>query len=198
MFTGIVETTGQVVSARKNRGGSRRLVVSSTMDMGRVPLGASVAVNGVCLTVVARKGKQFEADVGPETMALTTLGGVRKGSAVHLERPLRMGAELGGHLVSGHVDGLGTLVKRKAHGDALELCFRLPAALSDHLATKGSIAIDGVSLTVNKVKGRKFWVTLVPHTLEVTFLGELAQGDHVNIETDLIAKHIVKLVKRHG
>jgi riboflavin synthase len=195
MFTGIVEGTGRVEALRPRRGGSRRLVVSAPFDLKRLPMGASIAVDGVCLTVVARRGRRFEADLGPETLARTTLGDLQVGGSVHLERPLRAGDPLGGHLVAGHVDGVGRLEHRRARGDALELHLRAPAEVAPYLAPKGSVAVDGVSLTVNQVRGPRFSVTLIPHTLAVTHLGERRAGDRVNIEADLIAKQIARLMK---
>lgn len=206
MFTGIVEAIGKVEAigpppppARRagngaRAAGSRRLVVSGPLDLSGLPLGASIAVNGVCLTVVARRGRRFQADLGPETLALTTLGALRPGDRVHLERPLRAGDPLGGHLVAGHVDGVGRVERRRPEGDALTLRVAAPRALARYLAPKGSITVDGVSLTVNRVEGAAFQVTLIPHTLAVTCLGERQVGDRVNIEADLIAKHIARLV----
>jgi riboflavin synthase len=200
VFTGIVEATGKVESLRANGSGKsrrnvgKRLTVSTALDLSRLPLGASIAVNGVCLTVVARKGRRFEADLGPETLARTTLGSLRVGSRVHLERPLNLGDPLGGHLVAGHVDAVGRVEVVRKHGEALELRIATPAALAPLLAPKGSVALDGVSLTVNEVSRKGFSVMLIPHTLSVTGLGERRAGDRVNIETDLIAKHIARLV----
>jgi riboflavin synthase len=194
VFTGIVETTGRIAALRAGAKGTRRLAVSSKLDLGSVPLGGSVAVDGVCLTVVARRGRRFEADLGPETLALTTLGERREGDRVHLERPLRLGDPLGGHLVAGHVDGVGRLEATRRRGDALELDISVPAELAAYLAPKGSVAVDGASLTVNRVAGRRFSVTLIPHTLAVTKLGELRAGGRVNIEADLLAKHVARLL----
>ena len=196
MFTGIVEATGQVESLRPTAKGTRRLAVKTTaaLDLASVPLGGSIAVDGVCLTLVARRGRRFEADLGPETLALTTLGARAAGDRVHLERPLRMGDPLGGHLVAGHVDGMGHVTRLRRHGDALELVIAAPAELTPYLAAKGSVAVDGVSLTVNRVDGATFSVTLIPHTLAVTKLGNLAAGDRVNIEADLLAKHVARIL----
>jgi riboflavin synthase len=195
VFTGIVETTGVVAALRPLARGTRRIAISSDLPLQTVPRGGSIAVNGVCLTLVARRGRRFEADLGPETLALTTLGKLTSGARVHLERPLRMGDPLGGHLVSGHVDGVGTVVRAKHHGDALELEVRTPAALLGYLAPKGSIAVDGVSLTVNRVQKGVFSVTLIPHTLAVTDLGARRPGDAVNLEVDLLAKHVARLLE---
>lgn len=196
MFTGIVEAIGRVEALRPGRGGTRRVAIASPLDLAPVPQGGSIAVDGVCLTVVARRGRRFEADLGLETLARTTLGRLRVGSRVHLERPLRLGDPLGGHLVTGHVDGIGRVEARQGHGEALGLRIAAPAALAPLLAPKGSVAVDGVSLTVNTVAGRVFSVMLIPHTLAVTRLGERRAGDRVNIEADLIAKHLHRLVKQ--
>jgi riboflavin synthase len=198
VFTGIVEATGTVESLRVGGGGSRRLVVSTSLKVAKLPLGASIAVSGVCLTIVARKTRRkeavFEADLGPETLACTNLGALKTGDHVHLERPLRLGDPLGGHLVSGHVDGLGRIEARRKRGDALELRISVPPQLRMFLAPKGSVTVDGVSLTVNEVAGGTFSVMLIPHTLSVTRLGERRVGSRVNIEVDLIAKHIARLM----
>lgn len=198
MFTGIVEAIGNVEDLRARPRGTRRLVVSTKLPVAKLPLGASIAVSGACLTVVARKKgarrQSFEADLGPETLAKTTLGELRTGDRVHLERPLRLGDPLGGHLVSGHVDAVGEIRGVKKQDDALTLRIAVPVALAHLLAEKGSVTVDGVSLTVNAVAANVFSVTLIPHTLEVTCLGERRAGDRVNIETDLIAKHIARLI----
>ena len=197
MFTGIIEATG-TVAALDQREGVVRLVVTTELDVGGLPLGASIAVDGVCLTVIDRASgrplNSFAADLGPETLACTTLGALRPGARVHLERPLRLGDALGGHLVSGHVDGVGAVVSRRAVGDALELELRAPESVVATLVTKGSITVAGASLTINTVAGDRFGVTLIPHTLAVTTLGALAVGGPVNLEGDLIAKHVDRLV----
>jgi riboflavin synthase len=193
MFTGIIEATGTVGALEKREGGVR-LTVTTELDVGSLPLGASIAVDGVCLTVVDRAPGRFAADLGPETLACTTLGALAPGARVHLERPLRLGDALGGHLVSGHVDGVGTLVARRPVGDSLELDIAAPASVASTLVPKGSITVAGASLTINTVAGERFGVTLIPHTLAVTNLGTLAVGAPVNLEGDLIAKHVDRLV----
>jgi riboflavin synthase len=202
MFTGIVEKTGTVESIARAQPEhpAARLTVSTQLDLAGVGLGASIAVDGVCLTVVdldVARGR-FAADLGPETLMLTTLGSMEPGAPVHLERPLRLGAELGGHLVTGHVDAVGLIVARRENGSALDLEISVPANVGRAIAPKGSIAVDGVSLTVNVLADLAgaviFGVTLIPHTLAVTKLGEKAIGGAVNIETDLIAKHVERLV----
>ena len=214
MFTGIIEATGTVAALDRREGGVR-LAVETELDVGSLPLGASIAVDGVCLTVVERAAgvdltptptpsspsmNRFSADLGPETLARTTLGALVPGARVHLERPLRLGDALGGHLVSGHVDGVGTITARRAVGDALELEVRAPASVVPTLVPKGSITVAGASLTINTVAGDRFGVTLIPHTLAVTTLGALDVGASVNLEGDLIAKHVDRLVREriHG
>jgi riboflavin synthase len=197
LFTGIVEGIGKIETIRAQAGGSRRISVSTALEVSKLPIGASIAVNGVCLTVVTRRARRFEADVGPETLRVTTFADLQAGDRVHLERPLRVGDPLGGHLVAGHVDGVGRIKTRKPVGDALALRITAPAALADYLAPKGSVTVDGVSLTVNEVEGSTFAVMLIPHTLIATSLGERKTGDRVNIEADLIAKHVARLVKPH-
>jgi riboflavin synthase len=193
MFTGIIEATG-TVSALDRREGGVRLAVATELDVGGLPLGASIAVDGVCLTVIERAAGRFAADLGPETLACTTLGALRPGARVHLERPLRVGDALGGHLVSGHVDGVGTIVGRREVGDSLELEVSAPETIVATLVPKGSITVAGASLTINVVTDNRFQVTLIPHTLAVTTLGGLAVGAPVNLEGDLIAKHVDRLV----
>ncbi len=194
MFTGIVETTGRVEFARTQPGGSRRVRIVSDLNLRTVPIGGSVAVNGVCLTAVAKRGRWFEADLGPETLAVTTLGSLVATDQVHLERPLRAGDPLGGHLVAGHVDGMGRVKSARAVGDAFELVVTAPKALAALITAKGSISIDGVSLTVNRVRGGSFQVMLIPHTLTVTTLGQRRAGDPVNLEVDMLAKQVARLL----
>jgi len=197
MFTGIIEAFGVVESIQRvelKQAPVVRLVVVTDLDVETLPIGASIAVDGVCLTIVERAVGHFSADLGPETLALTTLGALESGSRVHLERPLKVGDPLGGHMVLGHVDIMGTVVSRRAVGAALELEISTPADLARFLAAKGSIAVDGVSLTINTVVGDVFSVMLIPHTLEATKLGDKQAGDTVNLEADMIVKHIDRLV----
>jgi riboflavin synthase len=196
MFTGIIEATGTVKALDRREGGVR-VSIATELDVAALPLGASIAVDGVCLTVVDRapgRPQSFSADLGPETLACTTLGALAPGARVHLERPLRLGDALGGHLVSGHVDGVGLVTSRREVGSALELEIRAPASVVPTLVPKGSITVAGASLTINAVAGDRFAVTLIPHTLAVTGLGALAVGASVNLEGDLIAKHVDRLV----
>jgi riboflavin synthase len=197
MFTGIIQGLGTVaeVDAGKDL---RRLVVATDLlvglPVGELAPGASIAVDGVCLTVTSRARGHFAADVGPETLARTTLGRLHVGDRVHLERPLAAGDPLGGHLVAGHVDGTGKVAAARRRGDSLELDVVAPDELGRLLCPKGSIAVDGVSLTINTVEGARFGVTLIPHTLAVTTLGERAVGAPVNLEADLIAKHLERMM----
>ena len=199
MFTGIVEGIGKVESLRVGAGATRRLTVKTNLEVGKLPIGASIAVNGACLTIVARRSGRpstFQADVGPETIACTTLGGLGPGQRVHLEPALRLGDSLGGHMMSGHVDGTGRVESARKQAGTLALRVAAPDELATYLFKKGSIAIDGVSLTINQVEGSSFEVLLIPHTLEVTLLGELRAGSRVNLEADMIAKQVARFVER--
>ncbi len=184
---------------RAGAGNTRRLTVKTSLEVGQLPLGASIAVNGACLTIVARRTgrpSMFQADVGPETLACTTLGALGPGARVHLEPALRLGDPLGGHMMSGHVDGTGRVESARKQASTLVLRVAAPDELAPFLFTKGSIAVDGVSLTVNRVEGASFEVLLIPHTLEVTLLGELRAGGRVNLEADMIAKQVARFVER--
>ena len=196
MFTGIVSDVGQVIEMTR-KGDIARLVVDSGYDPAGFALGASVANAGVCLTVVScaprEGGARLAFDVGAETLAVTTLGALAPGARVNLERPLRIGDELGGHLVSGHVDGLAEIVARGDFEGMAKFRFRAPAALSRFIATKGSVALDGTSLTVNAVAGDEFEALLIPHTLAVTTWGERRVGDRVNLEVDQMARYAARL-----
>jgi riboflavin synthase len=194
MFTGIVLATGQV-TAISERGGDLELGVDAAgLDSARLGLGDSVSVQGVCLTVTRRQGSCFFADVSRETMAKTTLGALKAGSRANLEPSLRAGDALGGHIVSGHVDGMAKLVHTADDARSWRMQFELAAPLMRFVAPKGSICIDGVSLTVNNVESTRFDVNIIPHTLKVTTLGELRIGDAVNIEIDVIARYVERLM----
>jgi riboflavin synthase len=202
VFTGIVQGIGKVESLRAGAAGTRRLTVKTDLDVGKLPVGASIAVNGTCLTIVARRTgrpSSFQADLGPETLACTTLGSLATGARVHLEPALGLGDPLGGHMMSGHVDGTGTLERATKQGGTFVLRIGAPAEVASYLFHKGSIAVDGVSLTINAVAGASFEVLLIPHTLAVTLLGELRPGSRVNLEADMIAKQVARFVERtHG
>jgi riboflavin synthase len=193
MFTGLVATTG-TLAARSPRGPGARLTIQARFDDGALVMGESIAVDGACLSVDAIHLDGFEVDASPETLARTTLGRLGAGSRVHLERAMRASDRLGGHLVSGHIDGLGTLVERRAEGDCLAMAFRVPAELARFVAEKGSISVDWVSLTVNAVHRDRFEVMLIPQTLEKTKLGALAPGQTVNLEVDLVARYVARLI----
>jgi len=193
MFTGLIEDLGTLRELR--RGSSQvRLTVETAIPAAELHLGDSVAVNGICLTVVDIGHGSFTADVSPETLECSTLGDLSAGSRVNLERALRLSDRLGGHLVSGHVDAIATISERIEDRNAIRFTFRLPAAVNRFVAEKGSVAIDGISLTVNAVSDDTFAVAVIPHTLAMTTLREKKSGDRVNIETDLIARYIARLL----
>jgi riboflavin synthase len=193
MFTGIVTDLGTVRSVAA--ADSTRFEIATAYDMSTVAIGASIACAGVCLTVVDRGADSFVVDVSNETLARTTLGGWKRGQRINLERPLRAGDELGGHIVSGHVDAVSYVIDRKPDGASVRFTFALPAPLAGYLAPKGSITVDGVSLTVNEVEEGLFGVNLIPHTLEVTSLGTLQAGASVNIEIDVVARYLARLIR---
>ena len=197
MFTGIVEGTGTVAAvAVADGGGGARLEVEAPFLAGDLRLGESVAVNGCCLTVAEPTSGGFAADLVAETLRRTALGGLAAGDAVNLERPLALGGRLGGHLVQGHVDGVARVLERKPVGEGEEVRVELPPDLERYVVEKGSIAVDGVSLTVAGVGPGWFAVALVPHTLEVTTLGRRRPGDPVQLEVDVVAKYVERLVVR--
>ena len=193
MFTGLVESLGDVKEVRPD-GDGRDLVIAAAMA-AELAIGESVAVNGACLTVVARDGDTFRFQAGPETLRRTNLGELRPGDRVNLERSLRLSDRLGGHLVQGHVDGLGSIASRERQGEWETIGFACPSALARQMVSKGSIAVDGVSLTLVDVAADRFSVALIPHTLAVTTLGFKPIGASVNLETDLIAKYVGKLLE---
>jgi riboflavin synthase len=194
MFTGIIKAVGALASVEE-RGGDRRLTITAAgFDFAGLRLGDSIAVNGVCLTAVVTGPDRFSADVSRETLALTTLGELAAGSAVNLEPALTLATPLGGHLVSGHVDGVGQLISRQPEARSTRMRFRLPAELQRYVARKGSVCIDGTSLTVNDVDQDTFGVNIVPHTLENTIMGGYVQDTAVNIEVDLIARYLERLM----
>lgn len=194
MFTGIVTGLGRIAALEKNRG-DRRLTIETPAGFlkGSRP-GDSIAVNGVCLTVAGARGRRFTADVSVETLSATTAGSWGPGDQLNLEKALALGQPLGGHLVSGHVDGVGRLVSKKRDARSWRMEFSLPKPLARYVARKGSVCIDGVSLTVNRIKGLRFGVNIVPHTHQSTTLGRLQPGAPVNIEVDLIARYLERLI----
>jgi len=196
MFTGIILAKGRVASLVE-RGGDLELGVDAAgLDVARIAIGDSICVQGACLTVTRKQGVCFFADVSRETMAKTTLAKLSVGAHVNLEPSLRAGDALGGHLVSGHVDALGTLRRMSEDARSWRMEFELPADLSRFVAAKGSICINGVSLTVNQVAGLNFDVNIIPHTFAVTTLGELRLGDEVNIEIDVVARYLERLMTK--
>lgn len=195
MFTGLIEGVGSLLS-RETRGGDARLRFGTgTLPFADANLGESVSVNGVCLTVVAFDASSFEADASNETLSLTTLGGLDIGRAINLERATRPSDRLGGHLVSGHVDGVGRVVEIREDARAQRWTFSAPAALLKYIAQKGSICVDGVSLTVNAVDGDGFEVALIPHTVSHTAFSQTRVGDAVNLEVDLVARYVERLMQ---
>jgi riboflavin synthase len=194
MFTGLVEALGTVRAVTPEEAGTL-LQIREPGIAQDLPLGASVAVNGVCLTVVAHQQDSFSFQAGPETLRLTNLGELQPGESVNLERSLRVGDRLGGHIVQGHVDGLGRLERRERQGDWEMLWFACPPELARFMVHKGSIAVDGVSLTLVDVSSASFSVALIPHTLAVTTLGQKGPGATVNLETDLFAKYVFKCME---
>lgn len=195
MFTGIIKCIGTVAALEPVGGDTRIVIDTGAADLGAIALGDSIAVSGVCLTATDLEAGRFAADVSQETLSLTTLGGLDVGSRVNLEPALRAGEPLGGHLVSGHVDGFGALESRTADARSWRLAFSVPAHLSRFFAPKGSVCVDGISLTVNEVEDTGFGVNIVPHTMEHTTLADRAVGDRVNLEIDVIARYLARLTE---
>lgn len=198
MFTGIVKATG-TLQTLEPRGGDLRLeIVSDGLDFAAANPGDSIAVNGVCLTAVELSDAGFAADASRETMSLTTLGQLRPGARVNLEPALTLGTPLGGHLVSGHVDGIGEVLSVREEARSWRYELGVPAELARYIARKGSVCTDGVSLTVNEVDGERFGVNIVPHTFEETTIGQWRPGSRVNLEVDLIARYLERLLSASG
>jgi len=194
MFTGIVASMGVLMQRSSVDGGCRLHISCGELDIGNCLPGDSIAVSGVCLTMLEPSQSGFYADVSRESLELTTLGGLQQGDHINLELALALQDRLGGHMVSGHVDGKGRLLSRRPDGSAQRFEFEVPENLAKYVARKGSICVNGVSLTVNKVDGVRFSVCLIPHTLDVTTLGLLQAGDEVNLEVDLIARYLERLL----
>jgi riboflavin synthase len=196
MFTGIVTDIGQIRHLEKR--GDTHLVIGTNYDVEKVDLGASISCSGICLTVVGKgtsKDRWFSATASEETLSKTTLGEWKVGDQINLERPMRVGDELGGHIVSGHIDGVAETLSVTPEGESIRMMFQAPTALSRFIAAKGSVALDGVSLTVNEVDGNKFGVNIIPHTSQVTTFGRQKPGAKVNLEIDLLARYVARLVK---
>ena len=194
MFTGIVTDIGEVMETERR--GDLRARIGTGYDVGRVDIGASIACDGVCLTVIAlgtSPRNWFDVQISAETVSKTNLSGWQVGSVINLERALKVGDELGGHIVSGHVDGVAEVVGVTPEGDSLRVRFRAPEALAKFIAPKGSIALNGTSLTVNEVEGAEFGINFIPHTRAVTTWGTVALGDRVNLEVDTMARYVARL-----
>lgn len=194
MFTGIIEAVGKIVRTESRGGDMRATVSTGNLSMKEKSLGESIAVNGVCLTAVEFGPNFFVADVSRETLSRTTLGKLETGQSVNLERALLPTTRLGGHLVSGHVDGIGRITEKKNDGRSWRFRIEAPAALSRYIAEKGSICLDGISLTVNDIHDSNFGVNIVPHTLQATTLSELGVGSEINLEVDLLARYVERLL----
>ena len=193
MFTGIITDMGEIRAIEQR--GDLRVRIASGYDMAGVDLGASIACDGVCLTVVDKGVDWFDVDVSAETVSKTNLGTWAPGRAVNLERALKVGDELGGHIVSGHVDGLAEVIAVADEGDSTRVMLRAPADLARFIAPKGSVALNGTSLTVNEVSGRDFGINFIPHTKQVTTWGRVAVGDQVNLEIDTLARYVARLAE---
>ena len=192
MFTGIVADLGHV--KRLRRGEILELTIATAFDPAAIPIGASIACSGACLSVVAVEPGAFSAQVSAETLACTTIGQWREGTPVNLERALRLGDEMGGHLVLGHVDGVARIIERRPEAQSVRFAFEAPVVLMPFIAPKGSAALDGVSLTINEVSGFRFGVNIVPHTLARTNFGDARPGQAMNLEVDMIARYVARLL----
>ncbi len=195
MFTGLITDVGRLRSRRPLEKGAR-IEIETSYPMADVAIGASIACSGVCLTVVDKGADWFAVDVSAETLAMTTLDDWGKGRHINLERALRLGDELGGHIVSGHIDGVAEVTARTADGEATRFTIRPPVALARYIAPKGSVTLDGVSLTVNEVGAAEFGVCIIPHTAEMTTLGDVGPGARVNLEIDMLARYVARLLEK--
>lgn len=198
MFTGIIQSVGRIAALTPKGGDVRLKVAAGKLDMGQVALGDSIAVNGVCLTVTEFDAGHFTVDCSRETLGLTTLGHLQVGSPVNLEPALTLSTPLGGHLVSGHVDGMGRVESRAEDARSTTFWVCAPSELSRYIARKGSITVDGVSLTVNDVDGDRFRLTIIPHTLTETIMGDYRAGSEVNLEIDVVARYLERLLQAQG
>ncbi len=197
MFTGIVTDIGEVKEARHGNGGLV-LTVATAYETSAIALGASIGCSGVCLTVVTKERGLFTVEASAETLACSTLGDWREGTRINLEQAMKLGDEMGGHLVLGHVDGVAKIVDQRPDGESVRFTFEAPANLAPYIASKGSVALDGVSLTVNEVDGATFGVNIIPHTLSHTVLGDAGPGTRMNLEIDLIARYVERLLDARG
>ncbi|MFI4967857.1 MAG: riboflavin synthase [Gammaproteobacteria bacterium] len=194
MFTGIIQAVGKVETLMPQGGDLRLSIGTGDLPMQDVKLGDSICVSGCCLTVIAKRDKAFDADVSRESLSLTTLGDLRLGSPVNLEKALTLGTPLGGHLVSGHVDGLGTVKSRREEARSVRFDIQVPQALKQYIVHKGSVCVDGVSLTVNAIQDDTFDVNIIPHTMDHTVFGNYQPGSKVNLEVDVIARYVERLL----
>lgn len=192
MFTGIVTDLGRV--RRMRRGALTEMTIATRFDTEAIAIGASIACSGACLTVIAVEGGAFTVQASAETLACTTIGGWMEGTVVNLEQSLRLSDELGGHLVSGHVDGLARIAERRPEAESVRFSFEAPSDLMRFIAPKGSVTLDGVSLTVNEVSGNRFGVNIIPHTLTYTNFSEAQAGQQMNLEVDMIARYVARLL----
>ncbi len=199
MFTGIVEELGVVKIMEKSLAGARLVILAKTI-LNDLEQGASVSVNGACLTVVeaSKETQQFALDVSPETLGVTTLGTLAPGSPVNLERAMKLSDRIGGHLVSGHVDAIGMIAGRQQEGNAIVLTIQAPPEILRYCVPKGSITVDGISMTINEVQDNAFTLAVIPHTAKATTLGIKQSGDHVNLESDLIGKYVERLLRERA
>jgi len=194
MFTGIIESLGDIKMIRSSGREVKRFAIEADINLDGTGIGESIAVNGACLTVVMIAGKRFEVDISPETLEKTTLGNARTGERVNIERAMRLSDRLDGHLVSGHIDGVGTITGKKITGNAVIMTFGIPVSISRYVIKKGSVAVDGVSLTVNNCDEGWFEVSIIPHTAKLTTMGIKGEGGFVNIETDMIGRYVERFV----
>ena len=191
MFTGLITDVGAVRKIEK--AGDMRLEIGTQYDTSGIEIGASIACSGPCLTVVDKGPDWFAVNASAETLSKTTLGSWSEGAKVNLERSLRVGEEMGGHIVTGHVDGTAKVVERHSEGDSIRFEFEMPKALERYVASKGAVALDGISLTVNEVEGNRFGINIIPHTQQATCFGDLRPGDEVNLELDVLARYVARL-----
>jgi riboflavin synthase len=198
MFTGIITALGRLSALDHKADGGARVTIATPWDCSAIDLGASIACNGVCLTVVARDADHFSVDVSEESLAITSLKTWQLGSTINLERALAMGDELGGHIVSGHVDGLAEIISIHRDGDSYRVVLEAPQHLAPMIAPKGSVALDGVSLTVNEVDGNRFGIMLIPHTWSHTTFSQIQAGDKINLEVDMLARYVARIVSFQG
>jgi riboflavin synthase len=198
MFTGIVTAIGRISRIDHNKGGDARFYIDTPWDCQSIALGASIACSGCCLTLVEAEGQGFAVDVSLETIAVTTLNTWEVGTEINLERALSMGDELGGHIVSGHVDGLGEIIDITRDGDGHRVVIDAPSDLAHLIAPKGSVTLEGISLTVNEVDGRRFGIMVIPHTWDNTTLKHRQPGDKINLEADMLARYVARILNHGG